>query len=409
MNNLNNLLTRIQLHLQVVFSKKTLPVLYKYLIATLILIVFSRCNSTPINIESPDTKIFTADFKSTADAIDTLLLSTMYDKFEYIQLETHDDLLIGEIRDIKIVKNKIYVQAFADNKIGVFNLNGEFINKLDHRGHGPGEYLACNSFDVDPRNGNISVLDVANHKIFVYDSLCNYIGNTSYNKNDYPRDVAILDNGDYLLYGPDINFDGRRGLWQISDNGEFKKQLISIDENFRLDGIFTKYFQRMNDSTISLMGMEDYNRIYHITKDTITTPYKIDIRPQMSEKIIRISQPTVDEKKNGNFYIKHSYLENDDWVRISIQNSEDEAITLYYDKNTQELTTCKNNTILKNDIKIISSTPSFQTNKYHISYFNYYNIYQDEECISMFPELTEDANPIIVLLHTKNNTQNENN
>lgn len=88
---------------------------------------------------------------------------------EYIRLSPGEDgVMLGNIDDIKIAGEKIYVQDWRNKRIAIFNREGKGIQSLVKYGRGPGEYLNISAFDVDGE-GNIYVIDGTSDRMLVYD------------------------------------------------------------------------------------------------------------------------------------------------------------------------------------------------------------------------------------------------
>ena len=76
-------------------------------------------------------------------------------QIKYIPLETTQNSMVGNISNIIVNNNKIYVR---DDKsvITIFDLNGKYLNTLNRVGRGPEEYMNIVDFEVTP-SGNILV------------------------------------------------------------------------------------------------------------------------------------------------------------------------------------------------------------------------------------------------------------
>lgn len=83
-----------------------------------------------------------------------------------IQLETNDDCLISNINKLCIDPEYLYIMDNTNQKIFIFDYNGEFISKIDSHGNGPGEYIDLT--DISVCNKHVYVLSRANKSIYVY-------------------------------------------------------------------------------------------------------------------------------------------------------------------------------------------------------------------------------------------------
>ena len=77
-------------------------------------------------------------------------VSDLFDK-EYIAipLETNDNFLIAQIDKIQMTDSCIYIaDAITQGTLFIFDREGYFLNKIQHRGTGKGEYVDFVDFDV---------------------------------------------------------------------------------------------------------------------------------------------------------------------------------------------------------------------------------------------------------------------
>lgn len=144
-------------------------------------------------------------------------LSSVFPNSRIIQLETTDESLIGQdIHKIRKRNNKFHI-SFDRRAISIFDEQGKFINRIERRGGGPGEYIELRDFDV-LSCGSIVVLDV--RKLIFYSSTGEFI-------REIPLEIAGLNlravddnhfliratNRDYCIYL--INCSGEILLKQL--------------------------------------------------------------------------------------------------------------------------------------------------------------------------------------------------
>lgn len=135
----------------------------KYVIINIVIVLFSTCS---INSQSNEIikneNILEIDMSNFEKYKPTpnLILSV-----DYVPLETKSNCLIGEISKLIYHDEKIFVGDFRySNAIFIFNKTGQYINKIDRLGKGPGEYIYLSDFDVN--NNNIYIYAV--NKILIY-------------------------------------------------------------------------------------------------------------------------------------------------------------------------------------------------------------------------------------------------
>ena len=86
----------------------------------------------------------------------------------YIKLESSDSSLLGSVNQIEISGDRIYIlDRDKTNSIFVFSMQGKFVQKLEAKGNGPGEFIAPQSFKIDS-NGYIYVLDRVLNRLLKY-------------------------------------------------------------------------------------------------------------------------------------------------------------------------------------------------------------------------------------------------
>ncbi|MDR1897865.1 MAG: 6-bladed beta-propeller [Prevotellaceae bacterium] len=93
-------------------------------------------------------------------------ISEISSQINYIQLETSEESLTGEIRQIKIKNGNIFILDNTPN-ILMYDMSGKFIRKIGRRGQGPGEYITILDFLVS--DSAIYTMDRMQLKIIKYD------------------------------------------------------------------------------------------------------------------------------------------------------------------------------------------------------------------------------------------------
>lgn len=118
---------------------------------------------------------------------------------EKIVLKTGDDssnTMFGQISDIKIENDRIYVMDTWMRKLVAFDWDGNAVMSVGMRGRGPGEYMNVDGFDID-KEGNIYIIDGNLDKVLVYNKNGKFIKEV---KPLCEIDILkVLDNGNYLF------------------------------------------------------------------------------------------------------------------------------------------------------------------------------------------------------------------
>ena len=87
-----------------------------------------------------------------------LRLSEIADSVEVILLEQTDESDIARVERIIPYKNKYYVMnsiGFSNGRVYIFDKQGNFIQKIDKRGGGVGEYVDLQDIAINPQNDEL--------------------------------------------------------------------------------------------------------------------------------------------------------------------------------------------------------------------------------------------------------------
>jgi hypothetical protein len=124
-------------------------------------------------------------------------LSNIADSVVKIELETADECLLKDLRQVEIFENYLLVKDISPF-LFVFDIQGKFIRRIGKEGNGPGEYNYCTKFFPDERDKKIFLK--TNVGIFSYDIEGNFL-------EKYPRKSLFnffYDN--IFFYTVDFNF-----------------------------------------------------------------------------------------------------------------------------------------------------------------------------------------------------------
>lgn len=140
----------------------------QFIFLLLVLLVFYSCTFHKKE-QKTETKIeriiLDPELKETSiDA--SFLIDSSY--VEYIALETNEDCLIADVKNVFLKKNKIIIYDNVQHAAFIFNRDGSFHTKIHRIGNGPGEYSPY-VYDMFATDSYIAVFCSANKKILLYD------------------------------------------------------------------------------------------------------------------------------------------------------------------------------------------------------------------------------------------------
>ncbi len=88
---------------------------------------------------------------------------------EYVPLETRDDVLLGYCQIVPAGKGRVLAYSMRSGDIFIFDTNGKFLNKFNHKGQSGQEYFFISKVIVDSQKDEIFIVDgYKNKNIQVY-------------------------------------------------------------------------------------------------------------------------------------------------------------------------------------------------------------------------------------------------
>lgn len=254
----------------------------------------------PVNLEYTDSEIIN--------------YSEFIDSITYLDLETTEDCMIGQIRNIQFTDSFLVVFDGQTRQILLFDHMGRFNRQIGKRGEGPYEYINPITIDIDRERNHVLVLDNARHAVIRYGFDGAYFGNDSIG---VAEDMAYLGNDRYLtVYYNDTR--ERAGVFLVSANPLCTRKIVECRDNLPVEKSWEIF--RDNDK-VSLMSREYENRLYEWNGDSLVRTLSLAVEPQptLSElaEIIRIPSKHVEHFYrmmfcNGNrWYYTYFWKEDD--------------------------------------------------------------------------------------------------
>ena len=147
-----------------------------YSVIFIILCIFESCLNKKEHKHSEDfPQTIKLDLSNAST--DTMNLSFIAEKIEYIPLQTTDSSLLGfdTFNSLVISKNDFFIQN--EFRILRFDKEGKFVCDLFKVGRGPGEANA-RCFSVDEHNQRVYVFDQISKEVKIYSFTGRYINKT---------------------------------------------------------------------------------------------------------------------------------------------------------------------------------------------------------------------------------------
>lgn len=138
----------------------------------------------------------------------------------YVALESSENSLLGNIRQMEISGNYVYILDDKMNTFNVFSMDGKFIKKLEGRGDGPGEFISPHSFWVDKR-GYVLILDRQLNRLLKYGLPdLTFIGDIKLPAPSPLSFAMIPEQEEYIYYYPLREKDAFEGKQFVVTNGD---------------------------------------------------------------------------------------------------------------------------------------------------------------------------------------------
>lgn len=291
-----------------------------------ILITLGTCLSACSVPDSPHPQgvpEITLDLDQTVQ--EKLFYSSFVDSIAYIPLETTEESLLGEIRDILITDSLIFVLPEERTSIYLFDHAGNFLRKIKKAGMGPGEYSVINQFSYNKKRKSLAI---ASHKIIEYDLFGNL-------KNEFTTpyhvsDLHLFDNGDFLLSRLDRIDKPDDIIIHTDNNGNIKRSLLKRNPHYRVND--THYWEFITfDDQIRFISPQVENTLYTFGGDSLVPLLSFHILPEVP-KDFWDKEPFLFE----DHYCRTVYRENKNWIHLVFYSQSKFVRRILYQKKTHK-------------------------------------------------------------------------
>ncbi|GAB6011599.1 6-bladed beta-propeller [Viscerimonas tarda] len=337
------------------------------------------------------------------------------DSINIIRLESTNESIIGVINKVYIAQDKIFViDYFKSKAIFAFDLNGNFLYKIDKTGQGPGEYISINMAHIV--NNTINILDYMSWKLISYDLTGNLLYEKRLNK---PRPLDFIVDGGMIFCGFNAyNENSTPFRVVIVDTLLAQKETMLPFTNTREDAVnLMSRFQKAVNGDI-LYYYPPCDTIFQIEKDKIIPKYHFSLND--SELITSFYDKTKELSDNdfrnmhanSGINFSYSFFDLKDYLYVSYYRG-DFRYTSLVSKNGYK---CRNyaTTDMKNKITYIPFVISGYHQNTLLGYIDesfftlsaenmemFYTHLKDED-IQKIKELEDtDNNPVVCLLYVK--------
>lgn len=268
-----------------------------------------------------------------------IMFSDIFDRVDYVPLETTDSSLVGIVDRLRIFGDKLCL--LCDKSLMLFDKQtGHSYLQISKQGNAPGEYQSLYDAFVDEKADRIEILDMNGHKIQKYD-MCGVFRRTL-ELPSMPFSFMNCGKGDYWLYDNNM-ISGAVKAKLIHFNADQNK---IINEYFPIDTDLAKYFfvvegnnfvNRRNDI---LYFSCPSNKIYSLNKGlSPTIAYTIDFGTHAvpsefyKRKFSDIMEFSTKANEKGYVYFVNNFSANQENVLLSFLLNQDPFWSIYSTHN----------------------------------------------------------------------------
>lgn len=327
-------------------------------------------------------------------------LNEVINEIEVIELETNDSSLIKDIRKIEFYKDCIYVYDHLQHIIVIFDEDGKYINRINNKGQGPGEYLEIIDFGINRFTQQIYILDPRKQNLLFYDLHGNIV--------DIKR-LPKLSGCTYIS----LQFPNKETfMFVTSDSNNRLKVMDSINDSLLLEDFpGNEYNERAYLFSDSLFLPDLSNRVYRYQKAKIEKNYQIDISSLSPELNSKETPEPYDMQSRIAFIKKLINSENIDYIIRSIDETSQFVLlsfirkNLYYtyviDKRTGSFFSF--NTIDENFnpyIKFMNN--DFLIGMHYSEYNTMYESITSASDMDILMNRSEESNPVLIKYYLNN-------
>lgn len=238
-------------------------------------IILSACHLSNVdNSQSEDLSSvvdFTVEVDDVSEQIDISPL--IENDVKIVKLETTDECLISDIRQVDYVNGLIYIADKASQTVLIFDESGKYVGRVGKRGEGPGEYSRLGRFQVV--DSHIYIMDDAVRQLYDYD-LKTRIGI----KLDIDDNISF--HSFYIMNGYLYLLSNNSSSFSIGSFNLFKYNMKTADVVYSLPfseelskkhstwGLF-QYASRYDDELLVMFANND--TIYSVTSESVAPRY----------------------------------------------------------------------------------------------------------------------------------------
>ena len=271
------------------------------------------------------------------------------ENLEFITLEATDKSLFGVVSKMRIYQDRIYIlDAIYAAALFIYTMDGKHLATIgDNKGGGPFDFVKLFNFEIDYVNNQLLVMDSWGQKFMIYDLDGNFIKRVD--SNLHVTDAVLLPNG-YIVHAKSsdehiLPGQSNSKIFITDDNQNIIKEGFEYDDNKNINIHSYGIIRSSLDGDI-VFAPRLRDTIYSITFDSITPKYAIDygVNKKVSQSVLNnIQRDSENPTKAWKEFARHvndGYLcflgnnvESDDYLYLYLGHHNN-IVSVFYNKKT---------------------------------------------------------------------------
>lgn len=357
------------------------------------------------------------DVKFDLDVVKDIQEANLIESPKLVKLSiTNENSVIGDIDDVIYYKDRIYIaDYYSTESVFVFSDTGEFIAKIDRRGHAGDEYVDLRRIFIDEKNNTLNLYARLPSKIFTFDLDGKEL------KSVIPLPKMLLEvqksNDTYVGFAGNYFQELNKNIWTFNEKGEVRNSFMDIPEGWGTVSGSEKILSSFRDTVYFVKRLDQH--IYQYKKNDFQMLYRIDFgKYNMPERFRNYDVYKTDLKGRRDYCEVDIFQNTDNYFLIYLIDTKGQSRIGKYDKITGQTEVyelagnekkyyCRFGSVVSiSDKYIIAKMPA----SFMKSYVDGKNEYNDFE--SEYPQqianlrrdlgtVTENDNPILLIYKLK--------
>lgn len=234
-----------------------------------ILYIFTSCKENKSNLIEDDTAEY-IKLSGNENCIDTVY----FESVKLVPLETNEFSLIRSIDRIATDDKNLFIFDKTLSTLFIFDISGKYVDKIDDKGNGPGQYVLLYDFSLDKINKQLILYGDPLRKLLYFNYQGEFVREKKIEGSNGVKEFSSSDEDIYMLNYEEIN-----STCYLEKRN--KKSLKFEDCLLQKSNIedFSKYYKgnslTSSNNFINVTRRFD-NNIYRIKDGQISVRYNID-------------------------------------------------------------------------------------------------------------------------------------